>query len=470
MTRPTVKRRDIQRGFGNEERPIVKDLWARDSRPAITAMHEVGNVEPQNETVDFRRYYDPGYFQLELDRLWTKTWLFACREEDIPNVNDQIPVEVGPLSFFVVHGKNDQYKAFYNSCRHRGTKLCAKLSSSATIRCPYHGWEWNTDGTLKFIPSHWDFTHVNQSNGALGEVALGRWGGFIFINANPNPPPLQEALSVIPEHFREFNIESRYTAARYRKLVPANWKIVQEAFMESYHVIATHPAAVPYNGDSQSQYDIWQSEFGHVGRQVTPSAIPSMHAPPSASPLEAAVVYASIMKSWHYPDAEMPELDPKRNLRAQIAEWHRSVQSKAYGRKIDQTDAVMLDSTLYFMFPQCTFWLSESLPFTYQFTPHRTDPEKSYFDVRMLLPYPEGTARPPSSPAIEVGIDETIEQRAPAFGFLGQVFDQDMANMPLIQAGVRASEPASHHSRLGTYQEMIIRHWNAQLDRYLSQY
>jgi len=464
----TFGRRGIQRGYGNAERPVVKDLWAKDSRPANTAMRQVGTVEPQNGAVDYRRYYDPAYFRLEIEKLWRKSWLFACRDEDIPHVNDRVPFEVGPLSFFIVHSKPDEFKAFYNSCVHRGTKLCSKADSAQTIRCPYHGWEWNVDGSLKFIPSHWDFTTSTPSNAALREVAVGRWGGCIFINADPNPTPFEAAISVIPKHFAGFDIEHRYTASHYRKLVPANWKIAQEAFMESYHVFATHPAAVPYNGDSQSQYDIWSSEYGHIGRQVTPSAVPSMHAPPSASPYEAAMVYASIMKSWHYPDAELPQLDPGKNLRVQIADWHRAVQSRLYQRRIEQTDAVMLDSSLYFMFPHCTFWLSESLPFTYQFTPHRTDPEKSYFNVRMLKPYPEGSARPPASPVIEVGIDETIEEKVPAFGFLAQVFDQDMANMPLIQAGAQAADPANACSRLSAYQEMIIRHWNAEFDRCLA--
>jgi phenylpropionate dioxygenase-like ring-hydroxylating dioxygenase large terminal subunit len=464
----TIERRNIQRGFGSVDRPVTKELWALDSQLPNAAMRQIGNFEPRNETVDFRRYYDPAYFQLEIEKLWSKTWLFACREEDIPNVGDQVPFDVGPLSFFIVHNKQNEYKAFYNACLHRGTRLCSNAGNAPVIRCPYHGWEWHADGSLKFIPSHWDFTAVNRSNGALREVKLGRWGGFIFITANPNPPTLEAALSVVPEHFKEFDIENRYTAARYRKLVPANWKLAQEAFMESYHVYATHPAAVPYNGDSQSQYDIWESEYGHIGRQVTPSAVPSMHAPASASTLEAAMVYASIMKAWHYPDADLPQLDPNKNLRVQIANWHRAVQQKLYNRPIEATDAVAIDSTLYFMFPHCTFWLSESLPFTYQFTPHRSDPEKSYFDVRMLMPFPEGSPRPPAAPAIEVGIDETIESKAPAFGFLAQVFDQDMANMPLAQAGVRAADPAMHHSHLGTYQEMIIQHWHALFDRYLA--
>jgi phenylpropionate dioxygenase-like ring-hydroxylating dioxygenase large terminal subunit len=272
----------------------------------------------------------------------------------------------------------------------------------------------------------------------------------------------------VPDHFAQFDTQARYTAARYRKLVKANWKIAQEAFMESYHVLSTHPEAVPYNGDSQTQYDIWCTKNGHVGRQVTPSATPSMHAPSDASALAAAEAYAMIMQSWHYPEAEMPVLDPDKDPRAQIGQWHRDAQQKYYGKTNDSTpDAVMLDSSLYFIFPHSTLWLSESLPFTYQFTPHATDPDRSYFDVRMLLPCPPNKPRPPSSPAIEIGEDELITEKAPAFGFLAQVFDQDMANMPLVQAGLKAADPARNHSLLGTYQEMIVQHWNDIFDEYM---
>jgi phenylpropionate dioxygenase-like ring-hydroxylating dioxygenase large terminal subunit len=468
MTTKALSRPAIKRGHGSAERPVAGVLWNRDSQPEARPLVEHGNVEPENLQVDYRRYYDNDYFKLELDKLWRKTWLYACREEDIPNVGDRVPFDVGPLSFFVVRSKVNEFKAFYNSCLHRGTALCAKLESASTIRCPYHGWEWNNDGTLKFIPSHWDFTAVTRLNGALREVKLGRWGGFIFINADPDAAPLEEALQVIPKHFVDFGAEHRYTAARFRKLVLANWKIAQEAFMESYHLLATHPEAVPYNGDSQTQYDIWASEHGHVGRNATPSAVPSMHADPEATPHAAAQVYAQGMRDWHYPNEALPELDPAADPRAQVAAWHRKVMERAYGRPIDLPDAVMIDSLLYFVFPHSTFWLSESLPFTYQFTPHPTDPEKSYFEVRMLLPWPEGKPRPPSSPAVFVAPDERVMEKAPGFGILGYVFDQDMSNMPLIQKGVRAADPTRHHSELGRYQEQLVQHWNELFDRYMS--
>jgi phenylpropionate dioxygenase-like ring-hydroxylating dioxygenase large terminal subunit len=458
--------RKLQRGFGNADRPIVADLWRRDSRPLNVAMQTSGNHDPAYPRVDFRRYYDPDFAKLELEKLWSKSWLFACRDEDIPEVGDRVPVEVGPLSFFVVRGPNG-FKAFRNSCLHRGTKLCTAPSSGASIRCPYHAWEWRIDGSLKYIPSHWDFKSTVARDTSLREVKLGRWGGFIFINADPDAAPLEEALSVIPDHFKGYDIENRYTAGRFRKLVRANWKICQEAFQESYHVIGTHPQAIPYNGDSQAQYDIWASKNGHVGRQATPSSVPSMHADESATALQAAEVYAIVARDWHYPDAQLPVLDPKRDPRAQIAEWHRSVQRQYYGSALDLPDAVMIDSLLYFMFPSFSVWLSETLPFVYQFTPHATDPEMSYFEVRFLRRYRPGEARPASAPVINIGPDESIAKLAPGFGALAAIFDQDMDNVPNVQLGARAADPSRNYATLGDYQESIIQHWHQVIDECL---
>jgi len=465
----TTVKRGTQRGFGNEERPVIGRLWERDSVSRSDWMQARGTYEPNNKQVNYRRYYDAEYFKAEIEKIWKKQWLFACREEDIPQIGDRVPFDVGPLSFFIVRSKADGFKAFYNACLHRGTALCVKADSGGTIRCPYHGWEWGIDGKLKRIPSHWDFGQVTLSNGSLREVKLGRWGGFIFINADPDCAPLEEALSVMPAHFKSFAPEKRYTKSRYRKLVPANWKICQEAFQESYHLYATHPEGVPFNGDSQSQYDIWSTAQGAVGRESVPSAVPSMHAGPEATPMQAATVYAEVMKAWHYPKAESPVFDTKGDIRGQAGAWHRKAYEQAYGRRHEGSDAVMLDSVLYFLFPQFCVWLSEGIPFVYQFTPHATDPEKCYFEVRLLMPYPEGEPRPPSSPTIEVGLDEKIAAKVPAFSFLAMIFDQDMSNMPLVQRGVRAADPAHHHTELGTFQESLIQHWNELFDRYMSQ-
>jgi len=271
-------------------------------------------------------------------------------------------------------------------------------------------------------------------------------------------------LQVIPEHFAAFQPENRYTAARFRKLVRANWKIAQEAFMESYHIMATHPEALDYGADSQVQYDIWTSPGGSVGRNAQPTTVPSMLARPEANMHDGAAAFALALRDWHYPGYPLPTIDRNQDARRQAADWHRAAIEYTYGVKMDMPDSFYLDSSLYFVFPHCCFWLCESLPFTYQFTPHATDPEQSYFEVRMLLPCPAGKPRPPSAPVVEVSADEKIHDRAPAFSFLGYIFEQDMSNMPLIQRGAHAAARAHRHTNLGRYQEFLIQHWNAVID------
>jgi phenylpropionate dioxygenase-like ring-hydroxylating dioxygenase large terminal subunit len=459
--------RDIRKGgYGSDERPLQGTLWERDSRQQTIALIEHGNTVPDNRKIDYQRFYDQDYFKLELERLWLKTWLFAARDEDIPNVGDRVPFHVGPLSFIIVRSAENEIKAFYNACLHRGTMLCSKHENSDRIRCPYHGWEWNNDGTLKRIVGHWDFTELNRSNASLREVKVGRWAGFIYINADPNCSPFEEALQVVPEHFKGFMLEERYTAARHRTLVLANWKVAQEAFMESYHLYQTHPEAVPYNGDSQTKYDVWSSAGGCVGRNSTPSAVPSMNAEPGANLVDACRMFVQGMRDWHYPHETLPEITADRDPRAQAADWYRAVVERNTGHKIDFPDGIMIDSLLYFVFPHSTIWLSEALPFTYQFTPHPTDPEKCYWEVRMLLLPEKGKPRPPAAPAVEVFPGEKIFEKAPGFGILGYVFDQDMGNMPLVQKGLRASDPAQHYAFLGRYQERLIQQWHALFDKY----
>lgn len=456
---------DMRRGYGNKERPVIGELWKRDATAISDVMTAEGTYHPSNKNLDYSRYYDPEFFKLEIEKVWRRQWLVAGREEDIPATGDRFPLSVGPDAYLVVRTGADEFKAYFNSCLHRGAMLCSKRESAATIRCPYHGWEWGIDGSLKKIPSHWDFQELTRLNASLPEVKIERWGGFLFINADPDSAPLSESLGILPAHFASFELENRYTKARFRKLVGANWKASQEAFLESYHLYATHPEGVPFNGDSQSQYDIFPTPNGAIGREAVPSAVPSMHADSSATPAAAAAAFAQVAQMWHYPSAELPEIDPAKDVRAQIGAWARQAYEMTYGRKNTQPDAIMLDSLLYFMYPQFCMWLSEAVPFAYQFLPHESDPNLSYFDVRLLMPYAEGEAAPPAAEIVEIGLTESIAEKAPLFGFLGMIFDQDMSNMPLVQRGMKAANPSAAFSNLGTYQEALMQHWHELIDR-----
>lgn len=461
----SIVKRDMRRGYGNKERPVIGELWQRDATAVTEVLTAEGSYHPANKNIDYARYYDPDFFKLEIEKVWRRQWLIAGREEDIPEVGDRFPLSVGPDAYMIVRTGADSFKAYYNSCLHRGATLCSKTESGSSIRCPYHGWEWGIDGTLKKIPSHWDFQEMTRLNASLPEVKIERWGGFLFINADPDSAPLSDSLGILPAHCAGFMPERRYTKARFRKLVGANWKATQEAFLESYHLYATHPEGVPFNGDSQSQYDIFPTPSGAIGREAVPSAVPSMHADASATPAAAAMVFAQVAKTWHYPDAELPEIDPDGDVRAQIAAWARKAYAAKYGRENTQPDAILLDSLLYFMYPQFCIWLSEAVPFVYQFLPHESDPNMCYFDVRLLMPYHEDEVAPPAAKTIEIGLGESIAERAPLFGFLGLIFDQDMGNLPLVQRGMKAANPRAAFSNVGTYQEALMQHWHELIDR-----
>jgi nitrite reductase/ring-hydroxylating ferredoxin subunit len=110
------------------------------------------------EKVPSARYFDIKYHDLEVKRIWSKCWQMACREDDIPAVGDYYLYEIASLQFLVVRTAPDEIRAHVNACLHRGRQLRDCSGKGATeFRCPYHGWQWNLDGSLRVIPAEWDF-------------------------------------------------------------------------------------------------------------------------------------------------------------------------------------------------------------------------------------------------------------------------------------------------------------------------
>ena len=94
----------------------------------------------------------------------------ACREEDIPDVGDTTVYSIAHLSILIVRSAPDSIKAFYNACLHRGRLLREEDGHASELRCPFHGYCWNLDGSLKQIPAEWDFPHVDPDDFHLPEV------------------------------------------------------------------------------------------------------------------------------------------------------------------------------------------------------------------------------------------------------------------------------------------------------------
>ena len=225
------------------------------------------------------RYTTRAFHELEVERLWKKVWQMACREEDIPEVGDTTVYTIAHLSILVVRSSTDTIKAFYNACLHRGRLLRDEGGFTTELRCPFHGYCWNLDGTLKQIPAEWDFPHVDPDEFHLPEVKVGTWGGFVFVNLDPECEPLDAFLGDLGAHFDRWPLEDRYKEVHVAKVLRCNWKVAQEAFMEAFHVVATHPQLLAGIGDANSQYDVFGKlqPSDHGERHAQPPPVVDAH-------------------------------------------------------------------------------------------------------------------------------------------------------------------------------------------------
>lgn len=458
-----VENPKMQQGLGTSAGPLATDLITGDPR-AETALKEVGTFFAEPKKVGFARYHSREFAALEMEHVWKKSWQAVAREEDIPEVGDRKPYDVGMLSYIIIRSGPNEFRALQNACLHRGTRLCNNFMAGESIKCPFHAWEWNTDGSLRNVPSRWDFPVVTEASYRLPEAKVGTWGGWIFINPDPDAGPLEDALGILPQHFGPRESEQRFTAIGFRKKLRGNWKQAQEAFHEAYHVIETHSQILDYNGDTQTRYDTWDDGKSQVSRSITPSAIPSGHLGDEAS-MKKAAEESMRMFALPFPHIELPPIKSGETGRAEVAEWRRQTMSSMLGVDFSQhSDSYMLDANQYFMFPNFWPWWGEGLPLTYQFMPYKDDPDACVMEVRLTVPYSPDGPRPPAAELVELDFDQPVSS-VPEMGIMATIFDQDFSNIPLVQMGLHSTADAEAKVTLGLYQESRIQAFHDMIDR-----
>jgi nitrite reductase/ring-hydroxylating ferredoxin subunit len=414
------------------------------------------------QDISFDRYTSPTFFQREIDNVWTKVWQFACREENLREVGDFVVYDIAQYSFVVVRSATDQIKAFYNSCMHRGTKFnhSHTFGNRERIECPYHGWSWHLDGTIRNIPSEWDFSHVDKEACSLPEVRVETWGGFVFINMNPDAPPLEDFLGVAVEHFANWDMSNRYTTVHIQKELPCNWKSGMEAFMENYHTKVVHPQLNNSSSGPNTQYDL----FGkHLSRFT---ALTGLGDPQFVSDLTEAEKLSTMMMGDRSMAAAGPQIEGDRTARATMADYLREHFDSVLDVAVDGlTDAEILDTIEYTLFPNLFLFPGLSMPMVYRFRPNGTDPDSCLFDLLFLRPVPRSGQIPDSAEPVRIGVNESYAIVPGMDPDMGHVYDQDTDNLDLQQQGFHAA--IKRGGTMGNYQEIRIRHFHQTLDDYL---
>lgn len=443
--------------------PSVQEIFATDTNAAPEIMRSESPAQNQSlRDISAERYFSREWHEREIQKVWRKTWQLACRLEHIPNVGDHIVYEIVHDSLIVVRTKTDEIRAYVNSCLHRGTMLRTEGGCAKQFRCPFHGWTWKLDGSLSIIPGQWDFPHVDKERMNLPEVKVGSWGGFVFVNFDPDCETLESYLENLPEHFAAFNLEDRYVAAHVAKIMPCNWKLAMEAFVEAYHVPFAHGQVLSYYGDSNTQYDVWRG-VRHVSRMISVQGVPS----PSKPATTTEQTIEEMRRDVPFFAGKPIEVAEGETARAKLAERAREKISRSIGRDMSKlSDTESLDLIEYMLFPNMVPWGGQALPITYRFRPNGDDPESSIMEIMFLFSKAPDGSHPEPAKMTMLGPDQKWAD-APELGSAAMVADQDTDNLMRIQRGLRASKKPG--VTLARYQESRIRHYHETLDAYMAQ-
>jgi nitrite reductase/ring-hydroxylating ferredoxin subunit len=416
------------------------------------------------------RYTSQDFFDLEMERLWPRVWQIACREEEVPNPGDFLEYTIGEQSILVVRSDSQTIKAYFNVCPHRGTRLASGTGSFTTgqIRCPYHAWRWGLGGDIVEVVDRHEFPPtMTDADVALGSVGVGRWGGFVFVNLDPECEPFETFLGQVPQHFASYNLhEMRFRS--YRTIIfGCNWKTAVDAFNEGYHPQALHPQMLTWFDDTLFVYEqIGQhSKYGARDRRRELRPSPRLGLEPGEFD-ERELLADRVDSNRGLYSKEDPALleDLKRNgpppgkTIVEVFDELRikSLRERGYDLNDLAEDQILANGTIH-LFPNLVGPISHGNATLYRSRPNGLDPDSTILDYWALewLPVEADEPRPVERKFYR---DWTVKD-------WGLINNQDFGNFVEVTTGMKSR--GYRGGRLNPVQEANIIHHHRVLDRYL---
>lgn len=204
-------------------------------------------------TLPGRFYADQDIFEEEQRRIFASEWVLAAHVAEVADPGDVLCRSVAGEQLLLVRDVNRELHAFFNVCRHRGSKLCLGDGNvGRRLTCPYHSWSYHLDGRLAGVPTLGRICDDDALRYGLREVALEQWCGTIWVSLANEPAPLVEQLGPQigyrfgddTERVQRYHVEDLVVGASREYSVAANWKVILENFQECYHCSAIHPELV----------------------------------------------------------------------------------------------------------------------------------------------------------------------------------------------------------------------------------
>ena len=196
-------------------------------------------------------YNDERIYQLDLQEIFEKEWIFAAMTCEIPSKGNFITLTIGNNPVVLVRGAEGVVHAFFNVCRHRGSRLCVtEKGKVAKLVCPYHKWTYELDGRLLFAGSDMGEQFDLQAHN-LKPVNVKVAGGYIFVCLADNPPEFEAFTEELKHYLEPYDVENLKVAVQTDIVEDANWKLVIENNRECYHCNGSHPELL----NSLQQFD-----------------------------------------------------------------------------------------------------------------------------------------------------------------------------------------------------------------------
>ncbi|EEZ33353.1 Rieske 2Fe-2S family protein [Brucella sp. NF 2653] len=193
-----------------------------------------------NFSLEQKFYTDPDYYKLDLENIFYKDWLFVGHDCELPKTGSYMTVQIGAYPVIVVRDAQGGIRAFHNSCRHRGSRICsAEKGTAAKLVCPYHQWTYELDGRLLFARQVGpDFKPADYG---LKPVHCETVAGYIYICVAEEAPDFAAFRNLVEPYLAPHNIKDAKVAFESSIIEKGNWKLVWENNRECYHCAANHP-------------------------------------------------------------------------------------------------------------------------------------------------------------------------------------------------------------------------------------
>jgi nitrite reductase/ring-hydroxylating ferredoxin subunit len=407
------------------------------------------------DRVPKERYYDPDFYALEVEHLWPRVWQMACRLEEIPEPGDFAEYEILDQSVIVVRTDDMGVVAFENACRHRGVRVLEGHGNCGSgITCPFHGWCYGADGANTAVTRRKAFAEHNTRDGDLDlkPVRCETWGACAWINLDPDAPPLRQSIEPAATMLDAWKVESMRTEWWYACRLPVNWKLAQEAFVEQYHVLESHPqlripSRIPPRDPAQFDPRAWVDGELQYLHTMSDGMAGMVHASDVdiaeglRDRIELPADPKLAMETWH------------RTLNDAVVDWHRG---KGHDLPdLNELEALGINEPMVYCFPHFLVLPMYSSASSYRFRP--LGPEETLMEIWSLTRFAEGEEPGKPTPPEVWDHDDPRWPPIPA---------QDFSNLPRQQKGLHAK--GFEYMRLSPSMEGHISNYHRVIDGYLA--